>query len=289
MILIKIYFYFVKLFTHLPPTTETSIYTAAEDKEEDSDPDDDSYEPDSESGNEESSSDLSDFLDETSFAKGSDTNPLPTFISEGFSEMSIDNNAFSVDFKCPFMQYGYIEQNQSYCEVDMLVLTLSSKYFRPKMQTGGLNLEVGIMVPSILLDKRRLMLLKAKDRNFIDDCHQATSFKESTDNIQEHFNSPDELFGRPQVIKLLFKCETQIVEWTVNPYDANSSKVAKKLENNRQYISILSIKLRSVRKPLGKKQKGKITKGLSSPGFNNDTTESEQEEGNDGEYEETYM
>ena len=103
MILIKIYFYFVKLFTHLPPTTKTSIYTAAEDKEEESDSDDDSYEPDSESGNEESSSDLSDFLDETSFAKGSDTNPLPTFIAEGFCEMSIDNNAFSVDFKCPFM------------------------------------------------------------------------------------------------------------------------------------------------------------------------------------------
>ena len=91
------------------------------------------------------------------------------------------------------------------------------------MQTGGLTLEVGIMVPDILLDKRRLMFLKPKDRSFIDDCHQVISFKESTYNIQEHFNSPDELFGRPQVIKLLFKCETQIVEWTVNPYDALNS------------------------------------------------------------------
>ena len=88
------------------------------------------------------------------------------------------------------------------------------------------------------------------------------------------------------MIKLLFKCETQIVEWTVNPYDANSSKLAKKLENNRQYISILSIKLRSVKKPLEKKQKGKTTRVLSSLGFNNDTTESEQKEDIDAEYEE---
>ena len=171
----------------------------------------------------------------------------------------------------------------------MLILTLPSKYFRPKMQTGGFNLEVGIMVPSILLDKRRLMVLKAKDRSFIDDCHQTASFKEYIDNIQEHSNSPDELFGRPQVVKLMFKCETQIVECTVNPYNAKNSKLARKLENNRQYISILLINLRSVKKPLGKKQKGKITKGLSSPGFNNDTTESEQEEDIDAEYEEGEM
>ena len=93
----------------------------------------DSYEPDSESGNEA----LSDFIDKTSFTKSSETNPLPTFISEEFSDMSIDTSAFSLDFKCPFMQYGCIEENQSYCEVDMLVLTLPSKYFRPKMMTGG--------------------------------------------------------------------------------------------------------------------------------------------------------
>ena len=69
----------------------------------------DNYEPDSESGNEDSLSALSDFIDKTSFTKSSETNPLPTFISEEFSDMSIDTSAFSLDFKCPFMQYGCIE------------------------------------------------------------------------------------------------------------------------------------------------------------------------------------
>ena len=97
---------------------------------------------------------------------------------------------------------------------------------------------------------------------------------------------PDERFEISQVIKLMFKCETQIVEWTVNPYDANSSKLAIKLQNNRQYNYILTIKLKSVKKPLEKKQKGRITRGLSSLGFNNDTTGSEQKEDIDAEYEE---
>ena len=91
------------------------------------------------------------------------------------------------------------------------------------------------MVPVILLDKRRLMLLKAKDRSYIDDCHQAISFKKSIDNIQEYFNLPDELFGRSQVIKLLFKCETQIVEWTVNPYATATSLIAR-AETRTHYL-----------------------------------------------------
>ena len=105
------------------------IHSNGRRRRQDKDSDDDSYELDSESGNEDSLSVLSDFIDKTSFTKSSETNPLPTFISEEFSDMSIDTSAFSLDFKCPFMQYGCIEENQSYCEVDMLVLTLPSKYF----------------------------------------------------------------------------------------------------------------------------------------------------------------
>ena len=67
----------------MPSTTKTSIYTASEDEEgKDKDSDDDSYEADSESGNNDSLSALSDFIIKTSFTKSSDTNPLPTFISE---------------------------------------------------------------------------------------------------------------------------------------------------------------------------------------------------------------
>ena len=258
----------------------------AEDSSEDEDAD--SYQPDSESGIDDLLSDLSDFIDDTSSMKKQQNPPLYTFIAEGFSDISIDINAFSLNLKCPYMQYRYIEENQSFYEVDILVLTMSSKYFRHKMQTGGLNLEMGIMVPDNILNKRRLMLLKSKYRSFIDDYHQATSFKESTDNIQEAFNSPDELFGRPQVIKLIFKCKTHIVEWSVYPCDANSTKLANKMKNNRKYISILSNKVKRAKKPLEKKQKGRVTRGLSSPGFNKDTTESEQkEEDIDAEYKET--
>ena len=90
------------------------------------------------------------------------------------------------------------------------------------------------------------------------------------------------------MIKLIFKCKTHILEWPVNPCDANSTKLAKKMKNNRKYISILLNKIRRVKKPLEKKQKGRVTRGLSSPGFNKDTTESEQkEEDIDTEYKET--
>ena len=249
-----------------------------EDSSEDEDAD--SYQPDSESGIDDLLSDLSDFIDDTSSMKKQQNPPC--------IRSSLKDLAIPLNLKCPYIQYGYIEENQSFYEVDILVLTMSSKYFRHKMQTGGLNLEMGIMVPDNILNKRRLMLLKSKYCSFIDDYHQATSFKESTDNIQEAFNSPDELFGRPQVIKLIFKCKTHIVEWSVYPCDANSTKLANKMKNNRKYISILSNKVKRVKKPLEKKQKGRVTRGLSSPGFNKDTTESEQkEEDIDTEYKET--
>ena len=73
------------------------------------------------------------------------------------------------------------------------------------------------------------------------------------------------------------------MQWTVQTYDAGSNKLNKKL-GSTQFLSVLSVSLQSVEKPVESKLKW-IMKVLGSPGFNLDTTDSEVEENMEQEYE----
>ena len=100
---------------------------------------------------------------------------------------------------------------------------------------------------------------KVEDLEFSENYHQATSFEEISNSLQDDYNRPKELLGEPQIFPLLFKCETVIVEWKVNYYAAGSKKLDKDLKKNKQYLSIVSIKLKSVEKAHEDRKKGRTS------------------------------
>ena len=197
--------------------------------------------------------------------------------------MNIADHSFSTEFKAPFIQYGYIDDDQKYIDIDFLVMTFPKKMFRPAVKNNGLGFELGIVCPDFLSDKRRLNLSKADDVTFGKNSNQSTSFATTCNRMWEVHGNPTELIGQPQFIRLLFKCEVQIVQWTVQTYDAGSNKLNKKL-GSTQFLSVLSVSLKSVDKPVEGKLKG-VMKVLGSPGFNLDATDSEVEKNMEQEYE----
>ena len=123
------------------------------DEEDDSD-DEEDYSPDCESGNEDSDEDdISGLVDDSSFlnnnSKGkeestrvpdiinnmsSKVNSNTSAVTEGFARMNVGDDDFCTDFRAPFIQYAYIENDQKYIDIDFLVMTYPKKMFRPEVK-----------------------------------------------------------------------------------------------------------------------------------------------------------
>ena len=120
------------------------------DDSDDSD-DEEDYSPDCESGNEDSDEDdISGLVDDSSFvnnnSKGKESTQVPDIINdmsskvnksntsavtEGFARMNVGDDDFCTDFRAPFIQYAYIENDQKYIDIDFLVMTFPKKMFSP--------------------------------------------------------------------------------------------------------------------------------------------------------------
>ena len=162
------------------------------DEEDDSD-DEEDYSPDCESGNEDSDEDdISGLFDDSSFLKdnskekestrvpdiinnmSSKVNSNTSAVTEGFARMNVGDDDFCTDFRAPFIQYVYIENDQKYIDIDFLVMTYPKKMFRPEVKDGGKEFELGIVCPKILSNKLRLTSTKSSLTN---NSNQVTSFK----------------------------------------------------------------------------------------------------------------
>ena len=127
-------------------------------KKDDNSDDEEDYSPDCESGNDEESDedDISGLVDDLSFlnnkSKASErvsdiidkmakANSNGSSVTEDFARLNVgEGDNFSTEFKAPFIQYGYIEDNQKYIDIDFLVMTLPKKMFRPEVKDGGKGL-----------------------------------------------------------------------------------------------------------------------------------------------------
>ena len=201
------------------------------------------------------------------------------FLIGGMQQMSVatENPSYSIGFVNPFIQYGYTKNKQRFIQIDVLVMTLPKDMFRPEMCKSGKQAKLSIVCPQMLFNKKRLMSDKAEDLEFSQNCHQATSFEEISNSLQDDYNRPKELLGEPQIFPLLFKCETVIVEWKVNYYAAGSKKLDKDLKKNKQYLSIVSIKLKSVEKAHEDRKKGRTSVNTKNH-FGIDSSDSEDDD-----------
>ena len=202
------------------------------------------------------------------------------FMIGGMHNMSVatENPSYSIGFINPFIQYRYTENKQRFIQIDVLVMKLSKDVFRLEMCKSGKQAKLSIFCPQMLFGIRRLMSDKFEDLEFSEKCHQATSFEKVSNSLQDDYNRPKELLGEPQMFPLLFRCETVIVEWKVNYYAAGSKKLDKILKNNKQYLSIVSIKLKSVEKAHEDRKKGRTSVNTNNH-FGLDSSDSEDDDG----------
>ena len=265
------------------------------DEEDDSD-DEEDYTPDCESGNEDSDEDdISGLVDDSSFvnnnSKGkeestrvpdiinnmsSKVNSNTSAVTEGFARMNVGDDDFCTDFRAPFIQYAYIENDQKYIDIDFLVMTFPKKMFRPEVKDGGKAFELGIVCPKMLSNKLRLT---STNNALTNNSNQVTSFKEVSDKLHVAHDWSKELLGRPQYVRLKFECEPRMVSWGIEEFNAGNNKLNVKL-GNKQFLTILSVRLRSVERPRLEDKKGVVNVHTDTPSrLKIDTTASEAEDG----------
>jgi len=120
-------------------------------KDDDSD-DEEDYSPDYKSGNEESDEDdISGLVYNSSFvnnnSKEKESTPVPDIINdmtktnsntssvmEGFARMHVGDDDLCTEYRAPFIQYAYIDNDQKYIDIDFLVITFPKKMFRPEVK-----------------------------------------------------------------------------------------------------------------------------------------------------------
>ena len=217
------------------------------DEEDDSD-DEEEYSPDCESGNEDSDEDdISGLFDDSSFLKDNSkekkstrvpdiinnmsskvNNSNTSAVTEGFARMNVGDDDFCTDFRAPFIQYAYIENDQKYIDIDFLVMTFPKKMFRPEVKDGGKGFELGIVCPKMLSNKLRLT---STNNALTNNSNQVTSFKEVSDKLHVAHDWSKELLGSPQYVWLKFECEPRMVSWGIEAFDAGNQKLNVKLKN----------------------------------------------------------
>ena len=265
------------------------------DEEDDSD-DEEDYSPDCESGNEDSDEDdISGLVDDSSFvnnnSKGkeestrvpdiinnmsSKVNSNTSAVTEGFARMNVGDDDFCTDFRAPFIQYAYIDNDQKYIDIDFLVMTFPKKMFRPEVKDGGKAFELGIVCPKMLSNKLRLT---STNDALTNNSNQVTSFKEVSDKLHVAHDWSKELLGRPQYVRLKFECEPRMVSWGIEEFDAGNNKLNVKLKN-KQFMTILSVHLKSVERSRLEDKKGVMNVHTNTPNrLKLDTIASEAEDG----------
>ena len=156
--------------------------------------DEEGYDPDVESGNEEElddDDDISDLVDDSSFLNDKSEEVPNTIdempktgsnisaVTEGFAKMHVRGDDFLTEFRSPFIQYSYTEDDQKYIDINFPVMTFPKEMFRPAVVDGGKGFELGILCPKLLSKKLRLAPTKDVDRN----SNQVISFKEISNKM----------------------------------------------------------------------------------------------------------
>jgi hypothetical protein len=164
---------------------------------------------------------------------------------------------FSMNVEFPFILYDYTSDNRRHVSVDFLILNVPKDMLLPKMAANGLELHLGLVVPSFFARADQVMVVNEEDSNFGKDTHKSNAFMETARKPHEHHQSfdEDEIMGAPQIITLPFKCEENIVDWELHAYDNESEEMTEDLGAPQIYL-VLSVDLVSIIKPREKKKRG---------------------------------
>ena len=158
---------------------------------------------------------------------------------------------WSMDFVFPFMVKQFLHNARQSCTVDLLVPTIHEDKVRPRVVGGGDFLAVSVCVPDFFPEEERV-LVAAGNEDF--NTNQAAAHSEVVQEIRKHYNEEIETIGSPQMIKLPFKCEEQIVAWHCDLYHGDAE--VSGLLGEQQYFSVLRVDLVSIKQVQHQRNRG---------------------------------
>ncbi|KAL7558481.1 hypothetical protein ACA910_011655 [Epithemia clementina (nom. ined.)] len=137
----------------------------------------------------------------------------PNPVRNPVKSKSAGSTWFDMDLKMPTMMYVYKGGDQVHVSVDMLVPGPSKSSFRPKLTSDGMELQVGIVVPTFFIRKNCLM---SSNQQLDGNSHKAMLFKQTSDLVKKFYGEgmkEEPIIGNPQLMMLPFPCKPAYLKW----------------------------------------------------------------------------
>ena len=160
--------------------------------------------------------------------------------------MTITSKNFSLDFMSRYLIYDYVEDKGAMVKNDVLVMSLSSSMYLPKIADNGISLQIGMSVSRMFTSDD--MLLTSNDSITID-THIVTEFHRVFEEVEDRqdFIEHCKFMGKTITINLPFKCETSSMEYGLEVFLNNDVDYIN-IKREPQYYSVLTITLLSTKK-----------------------------------------
>lgn len=186
-------------------------------------------------------------------------------ISEGISGMSVSSSfkMFEMSFCGPFMIKSFVWNNQRGCQVDVFVPTLDVDDVVPNVSKDGLYLEVQLAVPEFFYEEARALQQTAGTAGVNANTHIVTAHQDVVQEVRKAYHHSPKVFGKPQRIKLPFKCHLDIPEWEVMNFagvgieDGSLQDAAGNPLPVQQYHAVLKVDLLADERRAAKKVAGR--------------------------------
>lgn len=181
-----------------------------------------------------------------------------------------------MDFEFPFMIKTFLHNGWESVSVDLLIPTVFEECIYPCVVMHGTFLAVGIAVPEFFPEEECLLVSSGNNHS---NTSQAAAHTAVVQSIQKEFNDVPEILGKPQMIKLPFTCEEQIIHWE-NQLFHGDAKVSASLAE-QQYFCVLKVDLHSTKLPTGRRNRG-IMRVVGSPALADHQEAQQQQDQNVG-------
>ena len=151
------------------------------------------------------------------------------------------SNNFSLGFTFPYLLYDYVKYKRAMVKNDVLVMSLSSSMYLPKIAENGLSLQIRIRVPRMFTSSDRL--LTANDA-ITKDTHIATVFNRLVEEVEVHqdFIEHGKFTGKQRIINFPFKCKPSSMGYGLEVFPNNDMDYIN-TRSEPQYVSVLFITL----------------------------------------------
>jgi hypothetical protein len=168
-------------------------------------------------------------------------------IEEELSTMKIhkpspsSNGPYNMSFRFPYIQYTYIEDGRRHVCTDFLVPGWKKESYRPKVE--GMDLVLGVAMPDVFFNERRLSLSNEHDMEFNANTNKATAFMEVAGKIVSDLADGEEIVADPQRVKLPFAVEDEIAEWEIQAFENDDAQELVDSLGAGQFFFVLSVDL----------------------------------------------